>query len=287
MIAKLSDELELTHVFVHANEAINSKMNTIMWMHPDRYEKIVPLIGGFHTLLVNLKILYKKYGCFGLQDWWVDASAIAEGSVTQAIEGRHCARGIRLHKQSFCALMRWKILQNRPLDVELIVSIANLRLETTANTLEALIEMESSQLYCINMCSTKDGTQCRMMIEYLKDVSKLLALIYAVRERSIELHLVAERALLPKCFAFDHVNYCRYLSVQHVNLHAKRIQKKDEWEDFLHNGFGGSLSGERFSTIHGDLITETTINREVIVRGGPMQGGYRYIRENNRCIYQN
>lgn len=28
------------------------------------------------------------------------------------------------------------------------------------------------------------------------------------------------------------------------------------------------------STIHGDLITETTINREVKVRGGPMQGGY-------------
>ena len=176
MIAKLSDELELTHVFVHANEAINSKMNTIMWMHPDRYEKIVPLIGGFHTLLVNLKILYKKYGCFGLQDWWIDAGAIAEGSVTQAIEGKHYARGIRLHKQSFCVLMRWKILQNRPLDVELIESIANLRLETTANNLEALIEMESSQLYCINMCSTKDGTQCRMMIEYLKDVSKLLAI---------------------------------------------------------------------------------------------------------------
>ena len=27
-------------------------------------------------------------------------------------------------------------------------------------------------------------------------------------------------------------------------------------------------------TIHGDLITETTINREVKVRGGPMRDGY-------------
>ena len=34
------------------------------------------------------------------------------------------------------------------------------------------------------------------------------------------------------------------------------------------------MSGEPFSTIHGDLITETTINREVKVSGGPMQGGY-------------
>ncbi len=34
------------------------------------------------------------------------------------------------------------------------------------------------------------------------------------------------------------------------------------------------MSGGPFSTIHGDLITETTINREVKVRGGPMQGGF-------------
>ena len=35
-----------------------------------------------------------------------------------------------------------------------------------------------------------------------------------------------------------------------------------------------SMSGEPFSTIHGDLITETTINLEVKVRGGQKQGGY-------------
>ena len=34
------------------------------------------------------------------------------------------------------------------------------------------------------------------------------------------------------------------------------------------------MSGEPFSTIHGDSIMETTINREVKVRGGSMRGGY-------------
>ena len=52
------------------------------------------------------------------------------------------------------------------------------------------------------------------------------------------------------------------------------LHNKDAWEDLKTNGFGGSLSGDKFSTIHGDLITETTINREVKVRGGPMRGGY-------------
>ena len=40
------------------------------------------------------------------------------------------------------------------------------------------------------------------------------------------------------------------------------------------NGFGGSTTGDPFSTKHGDLIIETTINRDVKVRGRPMQGGY-------------
>ena len=38
--------------------------------------------------------------------------------------------------------------------------------------------------------------------------------------------------------------------------------------------FGGSLTGDKFSTKHADLITETTVDWEVKVRGGPMQGGY-------------
>ena len=113
-----------------------------------------------------------------------------------------------------------------------------------------------------------------MTIEYIKDVSKMLSLIYAVRGNSIELHLAAERAMLPKCFAFDHPNYCRYLTAQHINHSALSTEKSETWEDLLANGFGGSMCGEPFPTIHGDLITETTINREVKVRGGPMRGVY-------------
>ena len=34
------------------------------------------------------------------------------------------------------------------------------------------------------------------------------------------------------------------------------------------------MSGEPFSTTHGDLMTEVTINRDAKVRGGSMMGGY-------------
>ena len=54
--------------------------------------------------------------------------------------------------------------------------------------------------------------------QYIKDVSSMLVLIFVVREKKTELHLAAERELLPKRFAFNHINYSRYLIFQRVNF---------------------------------------------------------------------
>ena len=116
--------------------------------------------------------------------------------------------------------------------------------------------------------------QAQIIIEYIKDVSSMLCLISAVREKCFERHLAAERMLIPKCVALDHVNYSRYLAFQHVNLDNVKRRNKPAWDELIENGFGGSISGQPFLTIHGDLITGTPINREVKVRGGPMQSGY-------------
>ena len=113
----------------------------------------------------------------------------------------------------------------------------------------------------------------QMMIEYIKDVS-LLCMVSSVREMAIERHLEAERAFLPQLFAFGHHNHARYLTYQHVMISTLCESNPNAWQDLKDNGFGGSVTGEPFSTKHGDLIIETTVNRDVKVRGGPMQGGY-------------
>ena len=183
---------------------------------------------------------------FGLQDRLVDAGAIADGSVKQSIEGKHYARGTRMHKQSFCALLKCKLQENQPMEDYLIERIAALRLETTTETLENLIQLDIFKNYYEALLKVGGGIQARMIIDYIKDVSEKLSLIYAVRENSIELHLTAERAMLPKCFPFDHANYCQYLTAQHVNLSALSTQKSETWEDLLANGFGGSVSRKLF-----------------------------------------
>ena len=62
--------------------------------------------------------------------------------------------------------------------------------------------------------------------------------------------------MLSLCFAFDHINYARYMSFQHVNLRILEKHHDPAFTELSERGFGGSLSGETFSAIHRDLITE-------------------------------
>jgi hypothetical protein len=90
MIVQIANDLDLDHVFAHADEAINSKMLVISWLNPERYDKIIT---PHERLPHNLgepqdSVLVSAIG-----------GAIADGSVAQAIEGHHYYRSVCLHKQ--------------------------------------------------------------------------------------------------------------------------------------------------------------------------------------------
>ena len=68
----------------------------------------------------------------------------------------------------------------------------------------------------------------------------MIALIFAVQEQKFELHLAAERELLPKCFAFNHINYSRYLTFQHVIHSEIKHCNGNVRNDYLREGYKGS-----------------------------------------------
>ena len=95
-----------------------------------------------------------------------------------------------------------------------------------------------------------------MTICFIKDVSSLLALASAVREENFERHVLAEREMVKYYFAFDHINYARYMSYQQVYLQELQRINSNAIMDLTQRVFGGSLSGVSFSCLHGYLITE-------------------------------
>ena len=90
----------------------------------------------------------------------------------------------------------------------------------------------------------------------------------------MELHLEALQQLVPLLFSFNHQNYARYLTYSHIMLSNMKTENPDAFDDLAKYGPGVSLSGEAFSSIPGDLVTEIGPNRESKIRGGPMSGGY-------------
>lgn len=121
---------------------------------------------------------------------------------------------------------------------------------------------------------TYNDYHSQMITSYMQDVSHLLSLVHAVREKCIMLHMQAKRALLPQVFSFKQAHYARFFTRQNVMLKTLPQRNPSAWQELLDKSCSGSLSGEPFSTEHGDHITETTINREVKVRGGPMRVRY-------------
>ena len=82
------------------------------------------------------------------------------------------------------------------------------------------------------------------------------------------MHLQAERELLKIVFAFDHINYARYNSFQHMLLSQEQRLNSRACQDLLLNGHTASTTGNNFSGISGDLLTEW-FNKETKEYAGP------------------
>ena len=48
-------------------EAADCRVMIIQWLYEGKYDKIIPLNGGVHPLLLKLKILLRKYGPIGIK----------------------------------------------------------------------------------------------------------------------------------------------------------------------------------------------------------------------------
>ena len=112
-----------------------------------------------------------------------------------------------------------------------------------------------------------------MVVNYLKDVSTVLATVSAVQTGKITHHLQTERQMLKLIFAFDHINHACYNSFQHVFLTNLLKHNPQVFGDRFKYGFGDTSLCETFSTIHGDVVTEH-FNEKSGRTARPYRGGY-------------
>jgi len=186
-------------------------------------------MGTLHTICNALYILGKRFGDAGLKDICVEAGLVAEGSMNSVFSSKHYKRSLRAHKHNYEALMRlaWEQFTVWVEENHEAVTMIHIFIDQLSNMTDDLNQQSFDKLP-ESPVFAKLTTQWASFLEHLRhdngelsafwmsyiDIMEnvVLNLLCATHEGKWSLYLNAIRSMLPWCFAYDKVNYARYLS---------------------------------------------------------------------------
>ena len=223
----IMQSLHLNNIVCVFDQALYAKAAEIVWKQ-EKFKNIIIRMGAFHTICNLLSIIGKRFQDAGLRDLSVESGVIAEGSITGMMDGRKYNRTVRLHKLVYEALMRlaWKgflpwMEENHNGDLhhlqETLNFITNVHSSVCKASIQELLENASCgrilKLFQTYLDTLRDGPSLSAFwMSYVDMTEIMLGLIRASREGNWLLHLAAIREMIPWCFAYDKVNYARYLT---------------------------------------------------------------------------
>ncbi|KAJ8346686.1 hypothetical protein SKAU_G00280870 [Synaphobranchus kaupii] len=278
-------ELHLETIVVVMDQALYAKATEIAWKHKERFSNILLRMGTFHTICNALAILGKRFRDAGLKDICIEAAIVAEGSVNGVLDGKHYNRAV--HKYIYEALMRlaWAeftpwVEDSVPEKSGMIKSFldnvkdmaSDLNQQTLNNLLQSPLLAELITLWTdfLEHLRHNNGELSAFWMSYIdmaEDV--ILGLLRASREGDWELHLHAIRTMIPWCFAYDKINYARYLSPYFAQMTNLPEKHPSVYEAFKTGQFSVQLSSNNpFGWIPVDQATEVTVNKDTQTPGG-------------------
>ncbi|XP_049332864.1 uncharacterized protein LOC111197609 isoform X2 [Astyanax mexicanus] len=290
---QIADQLELDHIVLVFDQAIYAKAQQIRWKDDSLTRRLVIRLGEFHTCMSYLGILGKRFGDAGLVDILIESEIVATGSINGVISGHHYNRSMRAHKLLYESLQRIRF--NAFLDSlppkeknECMDVINQIKCAFPNRTIDVLCE----NVKLDQMCSKYEDFVTRQNAEsptfafwssYIDMVQILLLFVSATRESDWQLHLSTLRLMMAWFFAYDRVNYARYLPsywlemvslpLTHPSCHSD-LCVKGQWTVQRQNVHG-------FASIACDQAIEQTCNRD-----SKTKGGWIGMTQNRAAVYR-
>ena len=221
---KIMKALQLQEIVCVFDQALYAKASEVVWKHSERFTQVVLMMGGFHTICNLLSIIGIRFGDAGLRDLAVESGVIAEGSIDNVLQGKQYARGVRLHKITYEALMRlaWQsfstyLQDNQPDDIPAVNDTTRLLQLLCDNTnqeqQEAILQhpsfIKASQLFQehLDRLRSSSGQLASFWMSCIDIMEIMLGLLRASREGNWNMYLHFIRCMIPWCFAYDRQNY--------------------------------------------------------------------------------
>ena len=240
------------------------------------FKDIIPILGAFHQQMSYLYAIYKRFKGSGMADTLVTAGVVVEGSVDQALRGKHYRRGVR-------CIMLWReaLIHKRLRDIlghEELSDDNKQNLETLRNALtetqevlqEAHIHLENDDgiKNLINRVYEEPGTDMGdFWVSFIEMSDPLVQNIHACHARNVSEYLSSTYDMLPGLIAYDNHDYGRWLPDYWVMLSSL----SDEQMGFFSDHFTQSMTGLAYSCQPLDLWIETTMNLNSKLKQGWLQ----------------
>ena len=283
---QIKETLRLQSIVVVFDQALYAKATEIKWKHSAQFSAIVLRMGVFHTICTFLAVIGKGFQDAGLRDVCVESGVIADGSAAGVLEGRGYNRAIRFHKLMFEALNRlaWNGFQRwieerhedkKPLVDDIMKGLKQL-IDSTCepefkDVMSSPLFEEVSQLFLSysNHLRHSNGKLSKLWMSYVDIVEALLGLIRATREGNWSMHLSSVREIVPWCFAYDNVNYARYLSAYLSEMSPLPEEHPDAFKYVSSGGLSVQLGNSNpFGRVPVDQACEETTNKDTQTPGG-------------------
>ena len=275
----IADQLRIPSITIVVDMAIYIKAQDIRWADRNLHNRTVIRLGEFHTCMTFFAVIGKRFGDAGSFDILVESEVVAIGSANAVLQDRHYNRAILAHKVVAEALEHLKFEAyfnsiHEDLQTEIIDS-AKLQLSVFPSTSNKSLLQESVMQNLLKnydeFCATQSSISPTFALwqSYVDMVSTLLHFISCTRRSDREGHLNTLEKMTPWLFAYDRVNYSRY-----VPVYLKEMRELEKTHPFAHehlnNGEFAIQQQDRyaFSATAADQVIEQTINRDSKSAGG-------------------
>ena len=97
----VADAFNQLHVVLTVDQALFPQLMKLKWSVPAYKDRLIPRLGGLHTLLNFLKVIGQHMQDSGLADVWIESGLMGPNATDQALSGNNFSRGARAHKITF------------------------------------------------------------------------------------------------------------------------------------------------------------------------------------------
>ena len=269
----LLSQLKQESLPVFCDEGVYRIVAEITLQNQVEFQKLVPLLGGFHMAKAAEHCIGKLVKGSGLDDTLVETKVFGVKVVEQVISGGHYERSLRAYLilEDVIEIMKWKVFSNKYSGSEALSNLKGFAGVFVSKDLEQINEMYENSLPSVALIKSEfdafvlDCLQrselCRFFEELLHSIRILKNLIAADRNGDWNGHLQAVQDLLPLFRECDSINYLRYASLYLEQMRNLEVSHPDVHAQFQLDHFVVKEKDGSFNAVSPDMRLEQSIQR--------------------------